>query len=133
MLLQILVVQIAIDPFSQAQSLKQVASLAQQIHVFSIDGTFQMAFNSSASLSQGAHKSALADCLHHSTQILSKVLAKGATLHVARATHTQCIRSSGSLASPNVNLAASCDMGSLAGSFIQLPNALLNGFGMSIS
>ena len=46
----------------------------------------------------------------------------------ARAIHIQYTRLSGSSAMPDAKLAGSCDMGSLAGSCIQIPSALLNGF-----
>ncbi|KAA6421283.1 MAG: glycosyltransferase family 77 [Trebouxia sp. A1-2] len=73
--------------------------------------------------SRAAHKSALAAYHHHFTQLLTKVQR---SMHEGNTHPTY--RSSGNLASPNVSLAGSCGMASLAGSFVQLLSALLNGF-----
>lgn len=45
------VVQFAVDPFRQAQSLKPTASSAAQMKYLLVQGTIQLAFKSSASLS----------------------------------------------------------------------------------
>ncbi|DBA68118.1 TPA: hypothetical protein ACH3X2_013927 [Trebouxia sp. C0005] len=78
--------------------------------------------------SRAAHKSALAAYHHHFTQLLTKVQR---SMHEGNTHPTY--RSSGNLASPNVSLAGSCGMASLAGSFVQLLSALLNGFNTSFN